>query len=132
MKNLKLNKEDEDLLSMLDSFVSLLCKCLSSKYESITSAGIRCLSPLVRLHLPSLESQGDKIKTSLLAIAQDLVNANTQSMESCIKLLTLLLRSTNISLSADQLQMFIQVLLFVDLEKNASFVALSLLKAVVH
>ncbi|CAA2935324.1 small subunit processome component 20 homolog [Olea europaea subsp. europaea] len=132
MKNLKLNKEDKDLLSMLDSCVSLLCKCLSSKYESIASAAIRCLSPLVRLHLPSLESQGDKIKISLLAIAQGSVNANTQSMESCIKLLTVLLRSTKVTLSADQLQMLIHFPLFVDLEKNASSVALSLLKAVVH
>ncbi|KAL2508708.1 ARM repeat superfamily protein [Forsythia ovata] len=132
MKNLKLNKEDKDLLSMLDPFVSLLCKCLSSKYESIISAALRCLSPLVRLPLPSLESHDDKIKTSLLAIAQGSVNASSQSMESCIKLLTVLLRSTKVTLSADQLQMLIQFPLFVDLEKNASFVALSLLKAVVH
>ncbi|XP_022846936.1 small subunit processome component 20 homolog isoform X2 [Olea europaea var. sylvestris] len=132
MKNLKLNKEDKDLLSMLDSFVSLLCKCLSSKYESIVSTAIRCLSPLMRLPLPSLESEGGKIKTSLLAIAQGSINTGTQLMESCLKLLTVLLRSTKVTLSAEQLQMLIQFPFFVDLEKNASSVALSLLKAIVH
>ncbi|CAA2962957.1 small subunit processome component 20 homolog [Olea europaea subsp. europaea] len=62
MKNLKLNKEEEDLLSILDSFVSLLCKCLSSKYESIASAAIRCLSPLVRLHLHPLNPKETRLR----------------------------------------------------------------------
>lgn len=43
----------------------------------------------------------------------------------------MLLRSTKITLSTDQLHMLIQFPLFVDLERNPSFVALSLLKAIV-
>lgn len=132
MKNLKLNREDGQLLALLDPFITLLGQCLSSKYENIIIAALRCLSLLVRLQLPSLQSQAEKIKNSLLVIAQGSVNASSQLTESCIKLLTTLLRSTKVTLSADQLHMLIQFPLFVDFAKNPSFVALSLLKAIVH
>ncbi|KAK6117565.1 hypothetical protein DH2020_048693 [Rehmannia glutinosa] len=132
MKNLKLNRDDELLLSLLDPFVGLLGQCLSSKYENVIIAALRCLVLLVRLPLPSLQSEADKIKNSLLVIAQGSVNASNQLTESCLKLLTTLLRSTRVTLSADQLHMLIQFPLFVDLAKNPSFVALSLLKAIVH
>ncbi|CAL5362801.1 unnamed protein product [Camellia sinensis] len=132
MKNTKLNKKDKQLLSMLDPFVRLLTDCLTAKYEDIISAALRCLAPLVRLPLPSLESQADKIKTSLLVIAQGSVNAGSPVMQSCLSLLTVLLRSTRITLSTDQLHMVIQFPLFIDLERNPLFVALSLLKAIVN
>ncbi|KAL0433004.1 UNVERIFIED_CONTAM: Small subunit processome component 20 [Sesamum latifolium] len=112
--------------------IALLKMCLSSKYESVIIAALRCLPPLVRLPLPSLESQADNIKNSLLVIAQGSVNASSQLTESCIKLLTALLRSTRVTLSADQLHMLIQFPMFVDFAKNPSFAALSLLKAIVH
>ncbi|KAM3327222.1 small subunit processome component 20 isoform X1 [Capsicum chacoense] len=131
MKNMKFDKKDEQLLSMLDPFVRLLSECLNSKYENVMSASLRCLSPLVRLPLPSLESQAEKIKNSLLNIAQGSVTSSNPLLESCVKLLTVLLRSTKITLSTDQLHMLIQFPLFVDLERNPSFVALSLLKAIV-
>nr|XP_018626916.1 small subunit processome component 20 homolog isoform X2 [Nicotiana tomentosiformis] len=131
MKNMKFDKKDEQLLSMLDPFVRLLGECLNSKYENIMSASLRCLSPMVRLPLPSLESQAEKIKNSLLNIAQGSVASSNPLMESCVKLLTVLLRSNKITLSTDQLHMLIQFPLFVDLERNPSFVALSLLKAIV-
>lgn len=132
MKCMKLDRKDEQQLSKLDPFVSLLGDCLSSKYENIVSTALRCLSPLVRLPLPSLESQADKIKNSLLVIAQGSVNAGSPLMESCLRLLTVLLRSTGVTLSADQLHMLIQFPLFVDIEKNPSFVCLLLLKAIVN
>ncbi|KAL6569638.1 hypothetical protein OROMI_014152 [Orobanche minor] len=132
MKTLKLNKEDELLLSLLDPFVSLLGQCLSSKYENIIIAALRCLALIVRLPLPSLQSHADKIKISLLGIAQGSVSASSQLTESCLKLLTTLLRSTRVTLSADQLHMLIQFPLFVDLAKNPSVVALSLLKAIIN
>ncbi|MBA0664450.1 hypothetical protein Goklo_004447, partial [Gossypium klotzschianum] len=132
IKSMKLDRNDEQLLSMLDPFVQLLGNCLSSKYEDILSACLRCLTPLVRLPLPSLESQADKLKVTLLGIAQGSVNAGNPLMESCLKLLTVLLRSTKITLSSDQLHMLVQFPVFVDLERNPSFVALSLLKAIVN
>ncbi|MCD9558563.1 U3 snoRNP protein [Datura stramonium] len=131
MKNMKFDKKDEQLLSMLDPFVRLFGECLNSKYENVMSSSLRCLSPLVRLPLPSLESQAEKIKNSLLNIAQGSVTSSNPLLESCVKLLTVLLRSTKITLSTDQLHMLIQFPLFVDLERNPSFVALSLLKAIV-
>ncbi|KAL3506473.1 hypothetical protein ACH5RR_031855 [Cinchona calisaya] len=131
IKGMKLDREDEQQLSMLDPFVGLLGDCLCSKYENIVSTALRCLSPLVKLPLPSLESQADKIKNSLLVIAQGSVNAGSPLMESCLRLLTVLLRSTGVTLSADQLHMLIQFPLFVDIERNPSFVCLSLLKAIV-
>ncbi|KAE8688414.1 small subunit processome component 20-like protein isoform X2 [Hibiscus syriacus] len=132
LKSMKLDRNDEQLLSMLDPFVKLLGNCLSSKYEDILSSCLRCLTPLVRLPLPSLESQADKLKVTLLGIAQGSVSPGNPLMESCLKLLTVLLRSTKITLSSDQLYMLVQFPVFVDLERNPSFIALSLLKAIVN
>ncbi|VFR01143.1 unnamed protein product [Cuscuta campestris] len=131
LKNMKLDKGDEKLLSMLDPFVRLLGDCLSSKYENIIFASLKSLYSIVRLPLPSLENEADRIKNSLLDIAQGSTNASTPLMESCIKLLTLLLRMTTMSLSTTQLQSLVQFPFFVDLERNPSFLALSLLKAII-
>lgn len=131
LKNMKLDKRDERLLSMLDPFVKLLGNCLNSKYEKVLSAAFRCLAPLIRLPLPSLEAQADKIKILLLDIAQKSGNANSPLVQSCLKLLTVLLRSTKISLSNDQLLMIIQFPIFIDLQTNPSPIALSLLKSIV-
>ncbi|KAK2988996.1 hypothetical protein RJ640_013987 [Escallonia rubra] len=132
LKNMKIHKKEEQLLAMLDPFISLLADCLSSKYDEIISSGIKCLSQLVRLPLPSLASEAERIKTSLLVIAQGSGNASTPLMQSCIRLLTVLLRSTSITLSSDQLHMLIQFPVFADLERNPSLIALSLLKAIVN
>ncbi|KAK3414702.1 hypothetical protein EUGRSUZ_H00031 [Eucalyptus grandis] len=131
LKNSKMDRNDVNLLSMLDPFVVLLCSCLSSKYEDILSASLRCLTPLFRLPLPSFETQADKIKGALLDIAQSSVDSSSPLMQSCLKLLTVLLRMTNITLSSEELQTLIQFPIFVDLERNSSFLALSLLKAII-
>ncbi|KAL1533475.1 small subunit processome component 20 isoform X1 [Salvia divinorum] len=132
LKKLKLSADDGQLLSLLDPFVSLLDQCLSSKYENIITPAFRCFSLIVRLPLPSLQWQADKIKNSLFVIAQGSVKVNSQLTESCLKLLTTLLRSKRVTLSTDQLHMLIQFPLFVDFAKSPSFVALSLLKAIIH
>ncbi|KAL6505575.1 hypothetical protein OROHE_022954 [Orobanche hederae] len=132
LKKLKPNPADGQLISLLDPFVGLLGQCLSSKYENIISDAFRCFSMIVSLPLPSLQSQADKIKGSLLVIAQGSVNVNSQLAESCMKLLTRLLRSKTVALSADQLHMLIQFPLFVDFSKSPTFIALSLLKAIIH
>ncbi|KMT14841.1 hypothetical protein BVRB_3g065640 isoform B [Beta vulgaris subsp. vulgaris] len=132
MKNLKFDKSNDQLLSMLDPFIKPLTICLRSKFEEIIAAALKCLYPMIRLPSPSLESQADKIKVTLLDIAQSSSNVNTPVMESCLKLLTALLQSSKITLSTDQLHVLIQFPLFVDLEKNPSFLALTLLKAIVR
>ncbi|KAL7595784.1 hypothetical protein Lser_V15G29528 [Lactuca serriola] len=132
IKKMKLKENEEEVLSLLDPFVGLLCSCLSSKYEDITSTAIRCLSLVVKIPLPSLHSQADNIKTALFVILHGSVNASSPLAESCMRLLTVLLKSTSITLSSDQMHMLLQFPLFVDLERNPSFVALSLLKAIVN
>ncbi|PIA45006.1 hypothetical protein AQUCO_01700514v1 [Aquilegia coerulea] len=132
LKNLKLDKRDAQLLSMLDPFVKLLGDCLSSKFEDILSAALRCVGTLIRLPLPSLEIHADNIKTALLDIARVSGNTSSPLLQSGLSLLTVLLRSTNITLSSDQLHMLIQFPLFVDIERDPSFVALLLLKAIVR
>ncbi|KNA06859.1 hypothetical protein SOVF_177220 isoform A [Spinacia oleracea] len=132
LKNIKLHKGNDQLLSLMDPFIELLTSCLRSKYEEIVAGALKCIFPLTRLPLPSLESQADKIKVILLDIAQSTFSVNSPVMQSCLKLLTTLLQSTNITLSADQLHILIQFPLFVDLERNPSFVALTLLKAIVR
>ncbi|KAI3823108.1 hypothetical protein L1987_04536 [Smallanthus sonchifolius] len=127
----KTKENQEQVMSFLDPFVGLLCGCLSSKFEDITSASLRCLSLLVKIPLPSLKSQADNIKTALFVILHGSVNASSPLAESCIRLLTVLLRSTGITLSSGQMHMLLQFSLFVDLERNPSHVALSLLKAIV-
>ncbi|KAK6941816.1 U3 small nucleolar RNA-associated protein 20, N-terminal [Dillenia turbinata] len=130
-KNVKLDKNDGQLFSMLDPFIALLGNCLNSKYEDVLSGTLRCLTPLIKLPLPSLEKQADKIKKALLEIAQTL-NANSPLIQSCLRLLTVLLQNANITLSTEQLHMLIQFPIFIDLERNPSFVALALLKSIVN
>ncbi|CAN0891198.1 Small subunit processome component 20 homolog [Linum grandiflorum] len=132
MKSMKLDKSNLELLSKLDPFVKLLGSCLTTKYEDILSASLRCLTRLVRLPLPSLASQADKIKSTSLAIAESSVNANSPLMESCLRLLVVLLQSTKVTLSSEQLHMLVLFPLFLDLERNPSSVALSVLKAIVR
>lgn len=127
-----IGKNDLPVLSMLDPFVALLGSCLNSKYEEVVSAALRCLIPLVRLPLPSIGSQVDKIKRALFDIAQSTVNTSSSLMQSCLQLLTVLLGGTKATLSSEELHLLIQLPLFVDLERNPSFVALSLLKAIVN
>ncbi|KAB1216916.1 hypothetical protein CJ030_MR4G016071 [Morella rubra] len=131
IKSLK-QGNDKHVLSLLDPFVTLLSNCLDSKYEDILSASVSCLTPLVRLPLPSLESQADKIKEAVLDIAQNSVTSSSPLMQSCLRLFTVLLRSTGITPSKDQLHLLIQLPLFVEIEKNPSDLALSLLKAIVN
>ncbi|KAE9587003.1 hypothetical protein Lalb_Chr23g0269101 [Lupinus albus] len=131
MKGMKQDVKDECNLSLLDPFVNLLSDCLRSKYEDILSTSLGCLTILVRLPLPSLESQAKTIKVALLDIAESSVNSSSPLMQSCLTLLTVLLRNTNITLSSDQLHLLIQLPIFLDLEKDPSVVALSLLKGIV-
>ncbi|CAA6658531.1 unnamed protein product [Spirodela intermedia] len=121
LKNMKLDKKNEELLS----------SCLSSKYEDILSAAFKCLIPLTRLPLPSLELHADKIKILLLDITQRSSKVTSPLMQSCLKLLTVLLQTTTVSLSNDQLQMLVQFPIFIDIQAKPSHVALSLLKAIV-
>ncbi|KAH9620789.1 hypothetical protein KSS87_018169 [Heliosperma pusillum] len=132
MKNIKLNRGKDQVLSMLDPFIKLMSSCLSCKYQEIIATTLKCILPLVRLPLPSLDSQADTIKVTLLDIAQSSYDVNSLVTQSCLKLLTALLRSTKITLSNEQLHVLVQFPLFIDLEKNPSFVALSLLKAIVR
>uniref|UniRef100_J3L1D9 Uncharacterized protein n=1 Tax=Oryza brachyantha TaxID=4533 RepID=J3L1D9_ORYBR len=131
LKSIKLDKEDEELLSKLDPFVNLLGECLSSKYESVISISFRCLALLVKLPLPSLKDNASIIKNVLMDIAQRAGNSNGHLVTSCLKLLADLLRGFKISLSDDQLQIIVHFPIFVDLQTNPSPVALSLLKAIV-
>ncbi|KAM3330839.1 hypothetical protein ACQJBY_027135 [Aegilops geniculata] len=131
LKSIKLHKEDEQLLSMLDPFVNLLGKCLSSKYESVLSVTFRCFAMLVKLPLPSLKDNANSIKSVLMEVAQRTGNSNGHLVTSCLKLLAHLLRGFRISLSDEQLQMLVRFPIFVDLQTNPSPVALSLLKAIV-
>uniref|UniRef100_A0A0D9V2B9 Uncharacterized protein n=1 Tax=Leersia perrieri TaxID=77586 RepID=A0A0D9V2B9_9ORYZ len=131
LKSIKLGKEDEKLLKMLDPFVKLLAECLSSKYESVLSISFRCLALLVKLPLPSLKDNANVIKNVLMDIAQRAGNSNGHLVTSCLKLLADLLRGFRISLSDDQLQIIVHFPVFVDLQTNPSPVALSLLKAIV-
>lgn len=131
MKSMKQDVKDENTLSLLDPFVKLLCDSLCSKYEDILSTSLGCLAILVKLPLPSLQLQAERVKAALLDIAQGLVNSSSPLMQSCLTLLTVLLRNTKISLTSDQINLLIQLPIFLDLEKNPSLVALSLLKGIV-
>lgn len=132
IKGMKQDMKDAHILSILDPFIRILSDCLCSKYEDILSASLGCLTLLVRLPLPSLESQAERIKAALLDITHSSVNSSSPLMQSCLTLLTVLLRSTKITLTSDQIHLLIQLPLFVDLERDPSPVALSLLKGIVN
>ncbi|KAH6811413.1 hypothetical protein C2S51_025175 [Perilla frutescens var. frutescens] len=133
MKRLKLNPKDGQLSPLLQHSVSLLVQCLSSKYDNVMIAAFRCLSVVVRLPFRFPQQDADKIKDSLLELAGCSGDATkSQLTESCMKLLTVLLRSKKITLSTVQLQMVIRFPLFGDFSKSTSFIALSLLKAIIQ
>ncbi|XP_020226475.1 small subunit processome component 20 homolog isoform X2 [Cajanus cajan] len=131
IKSMKQGVKDENTLSLLDPFVKVLCDGLCSKYEDILSTSLGCLAILVKLPLPSLQLQAERVKAALLDIAQGSMNSSSPLMQSCLTLLTVLLRNTKISLSSDQINLLVQLPIFLDLEKNPSLVALSLLKGIV-
>lgn len=131
MKGMKKDVKDENTLSLLDPFIKLLSDGLRSKYEDILSASLGCLTVLVKLPLPSLRLHAERIKAAVLDIAQSSVNSSSPLMQSCLTLLTMLLRNTEISLTSDQIHLLIQLPVFLDLESNPSLVALSLLKGIV-
>ncbi|KAL2955225.1 hypothetical protein AAZX31_18G015600 [Glycine max] len=131
MKSMKQDVKDENTLSLLDPFVKLLCDGLCSKYEDILSTSLGCLAILVKLPLPSLQQHAERVKAALLDIAHGSVNSISPLMQSCLTLLTVLLRNTKISLTSDQISLLIHLPIFLDLEKNPSLVALSLLKGIV-
>ena len=103
LKSIKLDKEDEQLVKMLDPFVDLLRKCMSSKHESVLSVTFRCFALLVKLPLPSLRDNAIIIKNVLMDIVQRAGNTNGHLVTSCFKLLADLLRGFRISLSDNQL-----------------------------
>jgi U3 small nucleolar RNA-associated protein 20 len=125
-------KRDENTLSLLDPFVKLLSDGLCSKYDDILSSSFGCLTVLVKLPLPSLQVHAERIKSVVLDIAQHPMNSRSPLMQSCLTLLTILLRNTEISLNQEQIHMLIKLPIFVDLEINPSFTALSLLKGIVN
>lgn len=125
-------RDDLEVLPMLDPFVQLLGKCLNSRHEDVLSATFRCITPLLRFPLPSIESHVDQIKRALFDIAQSSVDASSFLVQSCLKLLTVLLGGTKATLSSGELHSLIQLPIFADLQRNPSFVALSLLYAVVN
>ncbi|KAK2393598.1 ARM repeat superfamily protein [Trifolium repens] len=132
-KNTSLKKKrDENTLSLLDPFVKLLSDGLCSKYDDILSSSFGCLTVLVKLPLPSLQVHAERIKSVVLDIAQHPMNSRSPLMQSCLTLLTILLRNTEISLNQEQIHMLIKLPIFVDLEINPSFTALSLLKGIVN
>ena len=131
LKGLKQVVDDEKTLSLLDPFVKLFSDGLCSKYEDILSASLGCLTVLVKLPLPSLQEHAERIKSAVLDIAQSSVNSSSPLMQSCLTFLTMLLRKTKISLTSNQIHILIQLPIFLDLERNPSLVALSLLKSIV-
>ncbi|KAJ3705626.1 hypothetical protein LUZ61_009331 [Rhynchospora tenuis] len=133
LKKMKLDKEDENLLSMLEPFIPLLAQCLSSNYESVISSSFKCLTQLVALPLPSIETNAENIITSLLDICRRSSNSSSPLMQSCLSLLTVLLNSSRVrvTLSDEELRMILSFPVFIDLQTNPLPVALSLLKAIV-
>ncbi|GJX79607.1 small subunit processome component 20 homolog isoform X1 [Tanacetum coccineum] len=114
IKKLKKLKKDEQILGFLDPFVELLCSGLNASFG-----------------LPSLDSQADNIRSQLFAILHRSVNASSPLAESCIRMLTVLLKSTSLKLSKEHAQMLLQFSMFVDLERKPSSIALSLLREIV-
>ncbi|CAN6446079.1 unnamed protein product [Victoria cruziana] len=131
MKRMKLDRNNRELLSMLDPLVELLQNCLQSKYEDILSGSLRCLTVLIRLPLPSFEQQIEKITSFILEASGKPVKANDLLTQASFKLLIRLLRDPKYPFSTSQLKMLIRCPLLVDLESSPSAISLSLLKAIV-
>ncbi|KAH9312456.1 hypothetical protein KI387_027491 [Taxus chinensis] len=130
LKQLKVDKNDQHLISMLDPFLELLQNCLKSKYEGVISHSVKCLDFLLRFHLPSIEILGGNITSVVFDMVQRSGKIDSPLMQSSINLLIVLLKHASTIISDDQLKMLLQSPVFIDLESSSNTIALSLLKAI--
>ncbi|EOA25292.1 hypothetical protein CARUB_v10018607mg [Capsella rubella] len=92
-----------------------------------------CFTALIRLPLPSLKSEAGKVKTQIIAKCAEM--SSSTLVQSGKKLLKALLSNENFTFSSEELNMLIQLPMFVDLESDSVVdslnASLSLLKAIV-
>ncbi|KAL1222676.1 hypothetical protein V5N11_004427 [Cardamine amara subsp. amara] len=136
LKKIQPSNTNDEVVSKLDPFVKLLVGCLSYKYEDVVSSSVSCFTALIRLPLPSLKSEAGDVKTQVLAIiAKSAVSTSSPLVQSGKKLLKALLGNENFTFSSGELNMLIQLPMFVDLESDPSVdslnASLSLVKAIV-
>jgi U3 small nucleolar RNA-associated protein 20 len=132
MKKVKIGFQDQQTLSMLDPLVGLFSKCLTSKYDGVLSGVMRCLSILVRLPLPSIDTNGNQMSTLVFTMAQQSGKTDTPVMQACFQLLVILIRHCKTAnISEDRLRLLLQFPVFADLEGTSGNTAIALLKAVV-
>ncbi|XP_010423069.1 PREDICTED: U3 small nucleolar RNA-associated protein 20-like [Camelina sativa] len=132
LKKIQPSNTNEELVSKLDPFVKLLVGCLSSKYEDVVSSSVSCFTALINLPLPSLKSEAGKVIT---ITAESAVSSSSHLVQSGKKLLKAVLGNEKFIFSSEELNMLIQLPMFVDLESDPSVdslnASLSLLKAIV-
>ena len=132
IKKVKIGFQDQQTLSMLDPLVGLFSKCLTSKYDGVLSGVMRCLSILVRLPLPSIDTNGKQMSTLVFNMAQHSGKTDTPVMQACFQLLVILIRHCKTAnISEGQLRLLLQFPVFADLEGTSGSTAIALLKAVV-
>lgn len=77
LKRGKFDSSSEEQLGMLDPFVPLLAKSLSSRHIKVLSRALQCLVWIVRMPLPSLGSHINEISTHLFGLLRRYARAGT-------------------------------------------------------
>ncbi|XP_054720944.1 small subunit processome component 20 homolog [Uloborus diversus] len=137
LKKDKFDKNQQEILEMLDPFVPLLAECLSSNHVKITTSSLRCLLPLYKYPLPSLKTLTKKIVNSLFILINKYAAVgmaqgdNFEMIVMCFKMLTMLVRDTSYhELSEEQLQSLLSYIEQDIYDYTRQATAFSLLKAI--
>ncbi|XP_064596875.1 small subunit processome component 20 homolog [Liolophura sinensis] len=124
-------------LQMLDPFISVLADCLTSKHVKMTCVSLRCLCWLLKFPLPSLETQVERIASSLFVLLKNYATAgaakgdNKELVSMCFKTVTVLVRDVKLyKLGTDQLKVLLSFCEEDIHDFNRQGTAFTLLKAI--
>ncbi|XP_015925192.1 small subunit processome component 20 homolog [Parasteatoda tepidariorum] len=136
LKKDRIEKDQKEILQMLDPFVSILTDCLESKHIKIITTALRCLNPLFKYTLPSFTTCSKKIVASLFILVNKYAavgmgqGENFEMIVMCFKLFTALVRDSNFQLSEEQLQSLLSYIEQDIYDYTRQATAFSLLKAI--
>ncbi|XP_075407217.1 small subunit processome component 20 homolog [Tenrec ecaudatus] len=98
LKNSKIKSSSENVLEMLDPFVSLLIDCLGSRDVKVITGTLQCLIWVLRFPLPSIETQAEQLTKHLFLLLKDYAKLgaakglNFHLVVNCFKCVTILVK----------------------------------------
>ncbi|XP_058164591.1 small subunit processome component 20 homolog isoform X1 [Dasypus novemcinctus] len=114
LKNSKIKSSSENVLEMLDPFVSLLIDCLGSMDVKVITGALQCLIWVLRFPLPSIETRAEQLTRHLFLLLKDYAKLgaargqNFHLAVNCFKCVTILVKKvTSYQITEKQLQVLL-------------------------